>query len=143
MKKRKKTAKKSNPVAAFLWTNKRQRAKNIFFLLTVFIVVVALGVGYVNSKLNKIDTSDDDNAETAPMDVIYEEEEKDIIEAIDSASSYNNFIYQWATNDGELYSSKNVINVLCIGLDSKDALENGGRSDSLILASLNKKTKKI
>ncbi|MBQ4365734.1 MAG: LCP family protein, partial [Clostridia bacterium] len=32
---------------------------------------------------------------------------------------------------------------LLVGLDSADALENGGRSDTLILLSLNKKTKKI
>lgn len=144
MKNNKKSHKKGNPVSAFLWTDKRQRAKNIYFLLTVFVVIIAVGIGFVNAKLNKIDTSDDDNNVTsAKMDVIYEEEEKDIIMAIDSASSYNNFIYKWANNNGELYSSKNVINVLLIGLDSSDALEKGGRSDSIILASLNKKTHKI
>ena len=46
--------KKSNPVAAFFWTNKRRRAKNIYFLLTAVLLVVALGLGYVNSLLNSI-----------------------------------------------------------------------------------------
>ena len=65
------------------------------------------------------------------------------MQAIDSAGSLNDYLYQWANNGGELYSSKNVINILLVGLDSKDALKYGGRSDSLILVSLNKKTEKI
>ena len=63
--------------------------------------------------------------------------------SINQAGSLNDYLYQWANNGGTPYSSKNVINVLLIGLDSADALENGGRSDTLILVSLNKKTKQI
>lgn len=143
MTKKYKSRKKVNPVAAFLWKDKRQRAKNIYFLLTVFVVIVAVGIGFVNSKLNQIDTGDGDEKFTVSPDIIYDEDELDLIQAIDSASSYNDFIYKWANNGGALHSSKNVINVLLIGLDSYDALENGGRSDTLILASLNKKTQKI
>ena len=141
---KKKKSKKPNPVAAFLWTDKRQRAKNIYFLLTVFVVIIAVGIGYVSSKLDIINY--DDNKDTnisGEANKIYEEEEFEIMQAIDSASSYNDFIYKWANNGGELRKSKNVINVLLIGLDSDDALENGGRSDTMILASLNKKTQKI
>ena len=66
-----------------------------------------------------------------------------MMQAIDSAGSLNDYLYQWSNNGGALYSSKNVINILLVGLDSKDALKYGGRSDSLILVSLNKKTEKI
>ena len=140
----KKKKKNTNPVAAFLWTNKRQRAKNIYFLLTVFVVIVAVGIGYVSSKLDNINY-DDKNETSVSSDANknYEEEEFEIMQAIDSASSYNDFIYKWANNGGELRKSKNVINVLLLGLDSEDALEKGGRSDTILLASLNKKTKKI
>lgn len=142
--KKKKESKGQNPIASFLWTNKRQRAKNIYFLLTIFVVIMAVGIGYVSSKLDNINY--DDNNETSvsgQADKIYEEEEFEIMQAIDSASSYNDFIYKWANNGGELRKSKNVINVLLLGLDSEDALEKGGRSDTILLASLNKKTKKI
>ena len=74
---------------------------------------------------------------------IYEEEEFEIIQALESASSYNDFINKWANNGGELRKSKNVLNVLLVGVDGDDGLENGGRSDSIILVSLNKKTQKI
>ena len=142
--KKKKESKGQNPIASFLWINKRQRAKNIYFLLTIFVVIMAVGIGYVSSKLDIINY--DDKKETSvsgDANKIYEEEESEIMQAIDSASSYNDFIYKWANNGGELRKSKNVINVLLLGLDSEDALEKGGRSDTILLASLNKKTKKI
>ena len=141
---KKKESKGKNPIASFLWINKRQRAKNIYFLLTIFVVIMAVGIGYVSSKLDIINY--DDKKETSvsgDANKIYEEEEFEIMQAIDSASSYNDFIYKWANNGGELRKSKNVINVLLLGLDSEDALEKGGRSDTILLASLNKKTKKI
>ncbi len=139
--------KKPNPVAAFLWKDKRRRAKNFYFILVVFVCLVTAGMGYITEKLDLMSTGDD-NSDILPgneitQEVIYDEEELAIIEAIDSAGSLNDFLYQWANNGGELYSSKNVINVLLVGLDSKNALQYGGNSDSLILVSLNKKTEKI
>jgi len=138
---KKKKEKKSNPIAAFLWKNKRRRAKNFYFLLTAFVVFFAVGMAFINEKLELIDTGD--TPEVPTSQVIYDEEEMDIMTSIDSAGSLNDYLYQWANNGGTLYSSKNVLNVLLVGLDSRDALENGGRSDSLILVSLNKKTKQI
>lgn len=138
--------KKVNPVAAFLWKDKKRRAKNFYFILVAFICLITVGMGYITEKLDLMNTGDD---VTTPIDsnvtqnVIYDDEELAIIDAINSAGSLNDFLYQWANNDGELYHSKNVINVLLVGLDSKDGLERGGNSDSLILVSLNKKTEKI
>lgn len=143
-KKKSKPSKKTNRIAQFLWKDKQQRAKNIVFVLTIFVIVISLGLGYVTSKLDLIDFDNDNDANKIEnIDKIYEEEEFDLIESIDSASSYNDFITKWANDGATLRSSKNVINVLLVGLDSADALENGGRSDTIMLASLNKKTKKI
>ena len=136
---------KGNPVGRFFWTNKRRRAKNIYFLLMLFVLVFAVGIAYVSAKLTHINY--DDKETTQPNvtyeDVIYDEEEYEIMQGIDSAGSLNDYLYKWANNGGTPMKSKNVINVLLIGLDSADALEKGGRSDTLILVSLNKKTKKI
>lgn len=140
-KNRKNKNKKTNPIAAFLWKDKRRRAKNFYFMLTCFVILFAVGMAFINEKLELIDTGDNPDIQTTQP--IYDEEEMEIMSSIDSASSLNDYLYQWANNGGTLYSSKNVLNVLLVGLDSRDALENGGRSDSLILVSLNKKTKKI
>ena len=131
-KKREKSEKKPNPLAAFLWKDKRRRAKNFYFILVVFVCLVTAGMGFITEKLNLMSTGDDPSLpdeNEITQEVIYDEEELAIIEAIDSAGSLNDFLYQWANNGGELYSSKNVINVLLVGLDSKDALKYGGNSD--------------
>lgn len=135
--------KKPNPVAAFLWKDKRRRAKKFYFLLMLLVVIAAVGMGFIGEKLDIMDTGDDIHLTQPSEDIVFEEEDLQMMEAISQAGSLNDYLYQWANNGGELYSSKNVINVLLVGLDSKDALENGGRSDSLILVSLNKKDKKI
>ena len=142
--------KQKNALAEFFWNDKKQRARNFYFLLMIFITVFSVGMGYLNSKLDLIDY-DQEQAQVTPSigdyennQVLYEDEEQmKIMSAINDAGSLNDYLYQWANNGGELYKSKNVINVLLVGLDSDDALENGGRSDTLILISLNKKTQKI
>ncbi len=143
MAKKRNKAKKNNPLAEFLWINKQQRAKNIVFVLVFFVVIASLGIGFVSSKLDLITIDSDDSGYIENLDQIYEDEEFDMIEAVSGAYSYNEFISKWANNAAAPRSSKNVINVLLVGLDSADALENGGRSDTIMLASLNKKTKKI
>lgn len=111
-----------------------------------FVCLISVGLGYISSKLELITVDEENNnsmIDASQADKIYEEEEFEIIKSVESASSYNDFIYKWANNGGELRKSKNVINVLLVGVDGDDGLENGGRSDSIILVSLNKKTKKI
>ena len=145
--------KKKTSVLDFLWKDKKHRAKNFNFILTVFIVITAVLLGFVNSKLEMMETQDDattttkvqqqQTAEPVTQSIVYDEEELKLMKAISEAGSLNDFLYQWSDNGGELYSSKNVINLLLLGLDSEDALEIGGRSDSMILVSLNKKTNQI
>ena len=136
---------KGNPIGRFFWTNKRRRAKNIYFLLMITVVVFAVGVAYVSAKLTQITYEEDTQPQqdVTYQDVIYDEDEYEIMQSIDSAGSLNDYLKKWANNGGTPMKSKNVINVLLIGLDSAEGLEKGGRSDTLILVSLNKKTKKI
>lgn len=59
------------------------------------------------------------------------------------ADSLNDYLKSWALNGGEKLHSKNVINVLLCGVDSDDGKAKGGRSDSMILVSVNKKQKTV
>ena len=133
----------------FLWKDKKHRAKNFYFVLTFFLIIVTVLFGFLNSKLDMIQTGDsseknsDASQTQTTLPVIYNEEELRTMQAVTEAHSLDDFLYQWSNNGGDLYTSKNVINILLLGLDSDDALENGGRSDSMILVSLNKKTEKI
>lgn len=130
-----------------LWKNKRRRAKLGYAIVCFVMIIVGVGYGFVNAVLDKIE----DEPVTQPpaqvepngeKDVVYEEEDFDLFSAIGSASGLNDYVKQWY-NAGEPMSSKNVINVLLLGLDSKHGLEDGGRSDTMMLVSLNTKTKKI
>ena len=141
--------KKELSFSDFLWKDKKHRAKNFYFVLTVFLVLVAAVFGFLNSKLEMIQTddqsgaSDSANQSQQSLPVIYNEEELRDMHVITQAHSLDDYLYQWSNNAGDLYASKNVINLLLLGLDSEDALENGGRSDSMILVSLNRKTNQI
>ncbi len=135
---------KKTSVSEFLWKDKKHRAKNIYFFLTLFICLAAVFLGFVNSKLDMLQIGTaENNGDKSNQSVVYDEEELKLMKAISDAGDLNDFIYQWSENGGELYKSKNVINILLLGLDSADALEYGGRSDSMILVSLNKATKQI
>ena len=134
---------KMTSVSEFLWKDKKHRAKNIYFFLTFFICIAAVLFGFVNSKLDMLQPGTDTGSDKTNQAVVYDEEELKLMKAISEAGDLNDFIYQWSENGGELYKSKNVINILLLGLDSDEALEYGGRSDSMILVSLNKETKQI
>lgn len=144
---KKKERKKSYSVLDFLWRDRARRAKNFYFLLTVFVILSAVTMAFINNKLDLLtsnQTEKPDSTQTGETtQIVYPEDELELMNAISDAGSINEYLYQWANNGGTLYSSKNVINILLVGLDSDDALENGGRSDTLILVSLNKATEKI
>ncbi len=134
----------------FLWKDKKHRAKNFYFVLTVFLIAVTVMFGFLSGKLDKIqiDNNTDDNPNSqlnmqSTLPLVENEEELRDMHVVTQADSLEDYLYQWSNNAGDIYTSKNVINVLLLGLDSEDALEIGGRSDSMILVSLNKETKKI
>ncbi|MCR5485265.1 MAG: LCP family protein, partial [Clostridiales bacterium] len=125
---------------------------NLKFLLS-FLLVILFGAsvftGLVISKklsLIKIDRGDDgldfDNADES---VTAEEESLnfDPMYDVSDANSLNDWLLKWATNGGEKMYSKNIINCLLCGVDSKNGAVSDGRSDAMILVSLNKKTKEI
>ena len=151
--------KKDNAFLNFIWFDKKQRAKNIIAVLSVMLILIALAVGYINSKLELMVTGDDEptviNTAAADVtdDVIYIQNDTEDIEPEDTvddgemdkvvSKTGRQYLYDWAHGIADPIRNENVINVLLIGLDSRTGHTNGGRSDTLILLSLNKTTKKI
>lgn len=126
-----------------LWKNKRRRAKLAYGFVTAVLIVLGTVYGFVNATLDKVQAEDDTPpAAEEIIEQVYDEEDYDLYSAVGSASSLNDYVYQWY-NTGEKMSSKNVINVLLIGLDEKKGLKKGGRSDTMMLVSLNRKTEQI
>ncbi len=112
----------------------------IAVILIIAIVLASIAVGFVKKKLDLIgDNTDIYHNE----DIIYEEEEIDDIEIDIGSSDFKQSLIDWATTDNDKHmTSKNVINVLLIGADSRRG-KNEGNTDVMMVVSVNKKTKQL
>lgn len=125
-----------NRFKPFWLDNNKRNIKIAVIVVAVLIVVFAVVAGiYINKYINLVGTGND---KPGTEDVIYDEDEFSPIDSIENASSLKDLLKKWATNGGEKMSSRNVINVLLLGLD-----ENKTRSDTVMIASINKKTDEI
>lgn len=111
-----------------------------FILCIVLVVSGALAI-IIRSKFNKMNFGDGFGG-NPDATFLYEEENLNFqqISDIENAESVKELVKSWATNGGDKLYSKNVINVLLIGEDDE---EGSHRSDSTMLLTVNKKTKKI
>ena len=55
------------------------------------------------------------------------------------AKEFKAALKEWATNGGDIMYSKDVINVLCVGVDTRNKNTISGLSDSMIIVSVNQK----
>ena len=49
--------KKKASFSDFLWKDKKHRAKNFYFVLTLFLITVTVLFGFINGKLDKMQTA--------------------------------------------------------------------------------------
>lgn len=122
-------------------SKKKKTVVIISVILAVLIAVAGIGTLYVKLKLGKLNTGQDTDG-PAFDDQIYEDSDFSTIDADLNSTDFKESIKEWATNGGEVMSSKNVLNVLIIGYDSRKN-EFSGNTDAIMLISLNKKTKEI
>lgn len=112
----------------------------LVILLLLLVTVVAAGLIIVNSYLNKLDRQEITGDINMPEDEVYEEatvDATDSYEHIDEAQKdYEN------AQSIDLLENANIKNILLIGSDRRSTGENG-RSDSMILVTLNFDTGKI
>ena len=130
----------SNPVLKWFYNlpKKRQRLLKVLSVFLVFAIILGVALGiFINNKFNMMGNPEQ------YTDVIYEEEHFSDIDGDVNASNFKDALKNWATtgNDQKM-SSKNVVNVLLIGADSRQGT-NTGNTDVMMLVSLNKKTKQI
>ena len=127
--------------------DKKKRNKIIKIVLISIIAFIIVGtasvIGYLYFITRGADYGNEGVDYNGDQDIV-EEENLDFAAMGDvtDANSLNSYLYNWANNNGEKMHSKNVINVLLCGVDDSDGAKYG-RSDSIILVSVNKKTKSI
>lgn len=126
----KKQAKKKKP--------RKKWSKTKKILMSIICVLLALllaGGGYLWSKLSLINTGGEDWEE---VDTMEDDIDAATIDSITDASSLTAWLKAWHNNGGDHMSSKYVKNILLLGVDSDSSL-----SDTMMLVSVNRKTKKI
>lgn len=120
-------------------------------IIAILCVLLAICVGlytavymYLRSLSKLVPDVEDtmvydfDDEETVP-EVLQEDHVFETIYEGD-ATELKASIKEWATNGGELMYDKDVINVLCIGVDTRNKNTVSGLTDSMIIASVNTKT---
>lgn len=130
----------SNPVLRWFYNlpKKRQILLKVLSVFLVFTIILGIALGiFINNKFNMMGKPEE------YTDIIYEEEQFSDIDGDVNANNFKDALKNWATtgNDQKM-SSKNVVNVLLIGADSRQGT-NTGNTDVMMLVSLNKKTKQI
>ncbi len=136
---------------------KKKSAKKVIIAIIAIILVLAIGAVsavyiYMNSLgINFHDEDDiipDSELETND-DILYEDlasedvsEHYEIINTIRGDNSLSSTLKNWYHNSGDIMSSKNVLNILIIGVDSRSG-KIQGNSDVMMLASINKNKESI
>lgn len=126
---------------------KKGRGKKIFLtviciLLVLCIGIFAVGYAYLQSLRNAVPevedtmTYDFDEDETVAEVLQDAPDFEQIYEG--NASDLQAAIRQWATDDSNIMYDDDVINVLCIGVDTRNKNTISGLTDSMIIVSVNR-----
>ena len=133
-----------NRFTRFWLKNKKRNIKVLLvsILLILFAGMIAF-ILIVNQKLDLIDYDSGLNFEHADQTQVDDAEDLVFTPMHDvaDASSLKDWLQKWALNKGQKLHSKNVINCLLCGVDTEEGSD--GRTDAMILVSLNKKKKTI
>lgn len=115
--------------------------KVLCIILALCIALFAAGFAYWKSlKGAPADVEDtlvyDFDDETQPDKLMDDLQFDDIFEG--DATEFKESIKQWVTNGGDVMYDENVINVLCLGVDTRNKNTVSGLTDSIIIMSVNR-----
>lgn len=135
---------------------KKKRKKKalliILPILSLILVAVLVVGGFLIKKLGLIEIDDNEPTTINPTQDFVEPEDEtlDFAEMDDATGNdFREILKNWATNDGDKMSNKNVINILLVGSDASAEMDGRvnitekGNTDAMIMVSINKADKKI
>lgn len=140
------TPKEKNPFKR-IWNKYKKLPKKKKIIVSVIAVILALiiilgsvlGIFIINKFSLLGGNVDKDEFD----DVIYDDPDFDSIDIDIGSAGFKQSLIDWATaGNSDHMSSKNVLNVLLVGADSRNGV-NEGNTDVMMLVSLNKKTQQI
>ena len=117
-----------------------KKKKIIISVVSIIILILIILFSIIASYFNLIDwnSGDDYKAPTGDDYIQQDDMNFDPMSTVTDATGLQDYLEKWHNNGGDLMQSKNVINVLLMGLDEAKI-----HSDSMILISINKVTKEI
>ncbi len=129
--------------------NKKKGKKGIkilCFLLVLVIGFFAGGFAYWRSLQNAVPEVEDT--------VVYDFDDETLPEKLEDApefemmyegdtTDFKQSLKNWATNGGEIMYDPYVINVLCLGVDTRNKNTVSGLTDSIIVLSINRRTSQV
>ena len=126
----------------------KKKGRKALKIIVCIILILCLGLGatgvmfYFHAKnavpeVEDTLTYDFDEDETLADELADDPEFDQIYEG--DATELKARIKEWATNGGDVMYSENVINILCLGVDTRNKNTISGLTDSMIIISINKK----
>lgn len=109
----------------------------LFLLLLIAVTVVLI---FVNGMLNKLDRQEITGDPNIPAEELYEGTTVDVEDSLEDMEQAKQELEQVQQIDP--METANITNVLLVGADRRGSYENG-RSDSMMIVSMNHDTKKI
>lgn len=115
-------------------------------IIAVFLALVIAVVGFVGHKFSLIDFDENESTTIDPNQEFVESEDEtlDFAEMDDATGNdFKEILKNWATNDGEKMSNRDIINVLLIGSDAsaeeagRASITEKGNTDVMMLVSIN------
>ena len=107
-------------------------------VLAVLILIVGSGALFVNAKLNRLNRSVDTNVEKPVNGATVSDDFSANVEGLEVRSGGGEL------PDGDLFSDKNIVNILLLGTDMKiPGTNDPGRCDCTMICSLNKATGEV
>lgn len=107
-------------------------------VLAVFILIIGSGALFVNAKLNRLNRSVDTNVEKPVNGATFLDDFFANVEGLEVRSGGGEL------PDGDLFSDKNIVNILLLGTDMKiPGTNDPGRCDCTMICSLNKSTGEV
>ncbi len=128
-------------------TKNNKKNKKIALIILCFLLVLCIGLfavgfnyyqGLKEAPPSVEDTLTYDFDDETQPEVLEDDPEFDKIFEGD-ATEFKSALREWATNGGDIMYSKDVLNVLCVGVDTRNKNTISGLSDSMIIVSINKK----
>ena len=125
---------------------RRNRRRVLIIIMTIVMLLscaAVAGAMIYNDLFERMP----DPSKPSPDATLPEEPDPELDDLYDiqDAASLKEFLREWYYNgeDDTIRYSKDVFNVLLMGVDDNDGAHGAGRSDSMMLVSVNKKTRKI